>query len=65
MIFKLAKAAEKSWRCLDGHNQLQKAIIGVKFTDRIEVIDRKLKPLPPEPLRHQYSARARTRLAAA
>jgi len=38
MIFKLAEAAEKSWRHLDGHNQLPKVIHGVKFTDGIEVI---------------------------
>ena len=38
MIFKLAEAAEKSWRRLDGHNQLPKVIIGVKFTDGIEVV---------------------------
>jgi hypothetical protein len=25
MIFKLAEAAEKSWRRLDGHNQLRKS----------------------------------------
>jgi putative transposase len=37
MIFKLAEAAEKSWRRLDGHNQLSKVIHGVKFTDGIEV----------------------------
>jgi putative transposase len=37
MIFKLAEAAEKSWRRLDGHNQLLKVIHGVKFTDGIEV----------------------------
>ena len=37
MIFKLAEAAEKSWRRLDGHNQLPKVILGVKFTDGIEV----------------------------
>jgi putative transposase len=36
MIFKLAQAAEKSWRRLDGHNQLPKVIAGVKFTDGIE-----------------------------
>jgi putative transposase len=38
MIFKLAEVAEKSWRRLDGHNQLPKVIHGVKFTDGIEVI---------------------------
>jgi transposase-like protein len=38
MIFKLAEAAEKSWRHLNGHNQLPKMILGVKFTDGIEVV---------------------------
>jgi putative transposase len=38
MIFKLAEAAEKSWRRLDGHNLLPKLILGVKFTDGIEII---------------------------
>jgi putative transposase len=38
MIFKLADAAEKSWRRLDGHNQLPKVILGVKFADGIEVV---------------------------
>ena len=38
MIFKLAEAAEKSWRRLDGHNQLPKIIHGIKFTDGIEVV---------------------------
>jgi putative transposase len=37
MIFKLAEAAEKSWRRLDGHNLLPKLILGVKFTDGIEI----------------------------
>jgi transposase-like protein len=50
MIFKLAEAAEKTWRRLDGHNQLPKVIPSVKFTDGIEVINRKLKPVPPDPL---------------
>ena len=36
MIFKLAQAAEKSWRRLDGHNQLPKVIQGVKFVDGLE-----------------------------
>jgi hypothetical protein len=53
MIFKLAEAAEKIWRRLDGHNQLPKIILGVSFTDR------KLKPLPPDPFRHQDSVIAR------
>src|ERR1700730_16648737 len=38
MIFKLAEAAEKSWRRLDGHNQLPKIILGVRFIDGIEVV---------------------------
>jgi hypothetical protein len=38
MIFKLVEAAERSWRRLDGHNQLPKLILGVKFTDGIEVV---------------------------
>ena len=38
MIFKLAEAAEKSWRRLDGHSQLPKLILGVKFADGIEVV---------------------------
>jgi putative transposase len=38
MIFKLAQAAEKTWRRLDGHNQLPKVILGVTFTDGIEVV---------------------------
>ena len=38
MIFKLAEAAEKNWRRLNGHNQLPKLIVGIKFTDEIEVV---------------------------
>jgi putative transposase len=38
MIFKLAEAAERSWRRLNGHNQLPKLILGVKFVDGIEVV---------------------------
>ena len=37
MIFKLAEAAEKSWRRLDGHNQLPKVILGMRFADGIEI----------------------------
>ena len=37
MIFKLAEAAEKNWRRLDGHNLLLKLILGVKFADGIEI----------------------------
>ncbi|SEF00468.1 Transposase (or an inactivated derivative) [Rhizobiales bacterium GAS188] len=38
MIFKLAEAAEKSWRRLDGHTRLPKVILGVKFNDGIEML---------------------------
>jgi transposase-like protein len=38
MIFKLAEAAQKSWRSLNGRNQLPKLIFGVKFADGIEVV---------------------------
>lgn len=44
MIFKLAEAAEKSWRRLDGHNQLPKVILGVKFTDGIEAVRSQAQP---------------------
>ncbi len=37
MIFKLADAAERSWRRLDGHNQLPKLVLGAKFKDGLEV----------------------------
>ena len=37
MVFKLVDAAQKSWRRLDGHNQLPKLVRGVRFTDGIEV----------------------------
>src|SRR5438477_1832349 len=36
MIFKLAQAAEQSWRRLDGHKQLPKVVIGIKFIDGIQ-----------------------------
>jgi putative transposase len=36
MIFKLADAAEKNWRRLDGHKLLPKLILGLKFADGIE-----------------------------
>jgi putative transposase len=38
MIFKLAEAAEKTWRRLNGHDQLPKIILGIKFTDGIEIV---------------------------
>lgn len=44
MVFKLIEAAQKSWRCLDAHNQLPKLITGVKFNDGIEVVARSAEP---------------------
>lgn len=38
MVFKLIKTAEKTWRRLEGKNQLPKVITGVKFSDGYEVI---------------------------
>jgi putative transposase len=38
MIFKLAEGAKKSWRRLNGHDQLPKIILGIKFTDGIEIV---------------------------
>jgi len=31
MIFKLLECAQKSWRRLDGHNQLPKLVLGITF----------------------------------
>jgi transposase-like protein len=44
MVFKLVDGAQKSWRRLDGHNQLPKVIQGVKFTDGLEVIGKLAEP---------------------
>ena len=38
MIFKLAQAAERSWRRLKGYALLPKVVLGVKFNDGIEVV---------------------------
>ncbi len=37
MVFKLVEAASKTWRRLQGQNQLPKVIRGVRFADGIEV----------------------------
>jgi putative transposase len=37
MVFKLVMAAAKTWRRLQGQNQLPKVIQGVKIQDGIEV----------------------------
>jgi hypothetical protein len=44
MVFKLLEAAQKSWRRLDGHNQLPKLVLGVTFNDGIEVIAKTARP---------------------
>jgi putative transposase len=43
----LLEGAQKSWRRLDGHNQLPKLVIGVTFNDGIEVI---AKPTDRQPV---------------
>ena len=50
MVFKLVDAAQKSWRRLDGHNQLPKIIQGVKFADGLEVV--------AKPIAHQAQTAA-------
>ena len=45
MVFKLADAAQNSWRSLDGHVHLPKVIRGVKFADGIEVV---INPTAPQ-----------------
>ena len=67
MVFKLVEGAQKSWRRLDGHNQLLKIIEGVKFIDGLEVAaNRQIlspKPPPPDPSgRHRKSAIAPSEL---
>ncbi len=37
MVFKLVEGAQRSWRRLDGHAQLPKLILGVKFADGLEL----------------------------
>jgi putative transposase len=38
MVFKLVEGAQKTWRRLDGHALLPKLILGVKFTNGLEII---------------------------
>jgi len=38
LVFKLVDAAQKSWRRLDGHNQLPKLMLGANFKDGIEIV---------------------------
>jgi len=46
MVFKLVEAAQKSWRRLDGNNQLPKLILGVKFIDGLEVVAKQANRKP-------------------
>ncbi len=46
MVFKLVTDAQKSWRRLDGHNQLPKIIQGVKFTVGLEIAVKSEDPQP-------------------
>lgn len=46
MVFKLVEAAQRSWRRLDGHGQLPKLVLGVKFSDGLEVVLKKAAPRP-------------------
>ena len=39
MVFKLVMAAAKTWRRLQGENQLPKVVQGVTFRDGVEIID--------------------------
>jgi len=44
MVFELVEGAQKRGRRIDGHNQLPKLILGVKFTDAIEVFNASATP---------------------
>ena len=39
IVFKLVMAAAKTWRMLNGENQLPKVVQGVTFRDDVEVTD--------------------------
>ena len=39
MVFKLVMTAAKTWRRLQGQNQLPKVVQGVTFRDGVEVTD--------------------------
>ena len=46
MVFKLVEGAQRKWRRLDGHTQLPKLILGVKFADGLEVVAKKAATQP-------------------
>lgn len=37
MVFQLVDAAQKSWRRLDGHNQLPNFVLGARFKEGLEI----------------------------
>ena len=37
MVFELVEDAQKSWRRLDGRNQLPRVVLGAEFSDELEV----------------------------
>jgi transposase-like protein len=43
MVFKLVEGAQKNWHRLDGHAQLPKLILGMKFTDGMEVAAKSIR----------------------
>jgi transposase-like protein len=42
-VLKLVEGAQKNWRRLDGHAQLPKLILGMKFTDGMEVAAKSIR----------------------
>jgi Transposase, Mutator family len=53
MVFKLVMAASKTWRRLQGQNQLPKVVNGIQFKDGIEAVA-EIKP-PLDSRRHRLS----------
>jgi hypothetical protein len=67
-VFKMLEGAQKSWRRLDGHNQLPKLVLGVTFNDGSRSSPSRPtvspKPPPPDrPGRHQKLAIAQEGVA--
>ena len=46
MVFKLVEGAQRTWRRLDGRDQLPKLILGAKFADGLEVTAKKAANQP-------------------
>jgi len=52
MVFKLAREAERSWRRLNGYQQIEEVITRVQFQDDVEVrgaAERKARMIRPNP----------------